>query len=248
LLLNSYAIFIDHLGGNRNSQFCQRVKLGEGERVTCSLSHSDVARRPKWRRTEIRLLSHSRYWYRRKVDCRPATDKLGAHKYSDCAWQLHERTIRRRSHSNEKRRPFVWRNLSDQCLIRKHTAASWSFIAITSCFTYRLKPNSITLSDLKLVGSWSQTCSELKFDLSSSLLAANELELAGPRPAMNLSATSFEPDSVKEFAFYCQTLLTFTRLAYVAIVLWYILDYIATSWYRSLPYWTFGGITRCCLK
>jgi len=36
-----------------------------------------------------------------------------------------------------------------------------------------LRPNSITLSGSKLVQSWSQTCSELRFGLSSSLLAAN---------------------------------------------------------------------------
>jgi len=65
---------------------------------------------------------------------------------------------------------------------------------------YRVKtPNSITLTGSKLVRSCSQTCSELKFGLSSSLLAANKHELAGPRPASNLSATSFEPDSVMEF-------------------------------------------------
>ena len=55
---------------------------------------------------------------------------------------------------------------------------------------------------------------ELKFGLSSSLLAANLHELVGPRPASNLSATSFEPAlnqlrtsfepaSVMEFGFYC---------------------------------------------
>jgi len=37
----------------------------------------------------------------------------------------------------------------------------------------QFKPNSITLAGSKLVQSWSQTCSELKFGLSSSLLAAN---------------------------------------------------------------------------
>jgi len=36
-----------------------------------------------------------------------------------------------------------------------------------------LRPNSITLSVSKLVRSWSQTYSELKFGLSASLLAAN---------------------------------------------------------------------------
>ena len=42
-----------------------------------------------------------------------------------------------------------------------------------------------------LVQSWSQTCSELKFGLSSSLLAW-----------ASRSATSFEPDSVMEFGLY----------------------------------------------
>jgi len=37
----------------------------------------------------------------------------------------------------------------------------------------QLKPNSIMLSGSKLVRSWWQTSSELKFDLSSSFLAAN---------------------------------------------------------------------------
>jgi len=104
------------------------------------------------------------------------------------------------------------------------------------------KPNSITLAGSKLVRSrsqtgskqvrrWSQTCSELKLDLSSSLLAANIARAsrsatkfhyailfeacpklvadrfeAGRPPALNLSATSFEPSSepssVMEFGFY----------------------------------------------
>jgi len=36
-----------------------------------------------------------------------------------------------------------------------------------------LKPNSITLSGRRQVRSWSQTCSELEFGLSSSSLAAS---------------------------------------------------------------------------
>ena len=36
-----------------------------------------------------------------------------------------------------------------------------------------LKPNSITLSGRRQLRSWSQTCSELQFGLSSSSLAAN---------------------------------------------------------------------------
>jgi len=37
----------------------------------------------------------------------------------------------------------------------------------------QLKPNSITLSGRRQVRSWSQTCNELEFGLSSSSLAAN---------------------------------------------------------------------------
>jgi len=44
----------------------------------------------------------------------------------------------------------------------------WTFLGFKV-----LIPNSITLSGHKQVRSWSQTCSELKFGLSSSLLAAN---------------------------------------------------------------------------
>jgi len=55
-----------------------------------------------------------------------------------------------------------------------------------------LKPNSITLSGRRQVGSRSQTCSELEFGLSSSSLAASYHELAGLRPASDLSATRFE--------------------------------------------------------
>jgi len=37
----------------------------------------------------------------------------------------------------------------------------------------KIKFHYVTLFGSKLVRSWSQTCSELKFGLSSSLLAAN---------------------------------------------------------------------------
>ena len=51
---------------------------------------------------------------------------------------------------------------------------SWAYLTkISQQSKILLRPNSITLSGSKLVRSWSQTCSELKFGLSSSLLAAN---------------------------------------------------------------------------
>ena len=40
-------------------------------------------------------------------------------------------------------------------------------------FIYRLKPNSTALSGRRQVRSWSQTCSELEFGLSSSSQAAS---------------------------------------------------------------------------
>jgi len=60
---------------------------------------------------------------------------------------------------------------------------------------------SVTLSGSKLARRWSQACSELKFGLSSSLLAANYHEPAGPRQVRDQLQTSFEPDSVMEFGF-----------------------------------------------
>ena len=48
----------------------------------------------------------------------------------------------------------------------------------------RVKPNSITISGRRQVRSWLQTCSELKFDLSSSELAR-----------ASRSATCLRPDS-----------------------------------------------------
>ena len=71
-----------------------------------------------------------------------------------------------------------------------------------------LRPNFIALSGSKLVadrfeaGRRPVTCSELKFGLSSSSeLARASRSATGPGPASNLSATSFEPDSVMEFGF-----------------------------------------------
>ena len=52
----------------------------------------------------------------------------------------------------------------------------------------QLKPNSITLSGLRQVHSWSQTCSELEFGLSSSSLAAT------CRDSSNLVAVRFEAE------------------------------------------------------
>ena len=60
------------------------------------------------------------------------------------------------------------------------------------------KPNSITLARSKLVRSWF----ELKFGLSSSLLAAKKHELAGSRPdSITLSGSKLVADSVTEFGF-----------------------------------------------
>jgi len=54
------------------------------------------------------------------------------------------------------------------------------------------------LSGRGQVRSWSQTFSALEFGLSSSELAASGQELAGLRPALDLSAT----DSVIKFGLY----------------------------------------------
>ena len=63
------------------------------------------------------------------------------------------------------------------------------FLSVKAKFHYAVWSQTAS----KQVRSWSQTCSKLKFGLSSSLLAANYHELAGPSwPASNLSATSFE--------------------------------------------------------
>jgi len=62
-----------------------------------------------------------------------------------------------------------------------------------------LRPNSIMLSGRRQVRSWSQTCSELAFGLSSRSLAANYHELAGLRQVRNQLWPCLRPDSVMEF-------------------------------------------------
>ena len=55
-------------------------------------------------------------------------------------------------------------------LTRAYTKNSWRHL-MNAMKT--LKAKSITLAGSKLVRSWSQTCSALKFGISFSLLAAN---------------------------------------------------------------------------
>ena len=77
--------------------------------------------------------------------------------------------------------------------------------AVKATFRYTILVADTFEAGRKQVRSWSQTCSELEFGLSSSSLAASEHNLAGLRPATNMSATSFElvsdQDSVMEFGF-----------------------------------------------
>jgi len=66
---------------------------------------------------------------------------------------------------------ILYKFLNYDCIISEHTSNfKVMFIYLDlKC----LKPNSITLAGSKQIRSWSHTCSELKFGLSSSLLAAN---------------------------------------------------------------------------
>jgi len=55
----------------------------------------------------------------------------------------------------------------------KFRAAQSLTASLRGCLSNHFKPNSITLSGRRQVRSWSQTCSELEFGLSSSSLAAS---------------------------------------------------------------------------
>jgi len=61
---------------------------------------------------------------------------------------------------------------NDHCTTNNVELAGEIIIKVREHFA-KLKPNSTTLSGCRQIRSWSQTCSEMKFGLSFSCLAAN---------------------------------------------------------------------------